>query len=208
MKKTLILLLVSALTAAALAAPAGARKTIHTALYFHGRLPLGEAEMPENTVGFTFMKMDTTKPTNPDPKSQAFGWGNTACAGNHFFPQWVAPVQGTIVGDLKIVFTTVSNAQDIDVRLFPTSTQRCANDYRPPMKSETVTLPNGQAETIVVFKDVRIKAIGALMVQFSPTMISNLDTPGGGRILYDSTSALSRIEFDCIPPKGASACAP
>jgi hypothetical protein len=211
MRKTLICVLVAGLFAGALGLPATASRLtqapLHTVLYFHGTLPLGEAETPDNLANFKFMQMDPNKPTAADSKSKSYGWGNTACAGNHFFPQWVGNVSGTVVGDLKVVFTSVSNPQDIDIRFFRSNSELCNNDYPQPTKQQKVTLEGGQSETTVVFKNVHFKTAGALMVQFSPTMINNTDTPGPGRLLYDSTAAMSRIEFDCIPPSGATSCA-
>ena len=177
-----------------------------TTLYFHGNYPAGELDVPENLVGFVFSKMDPIKPEGGTPKSKALAWGNTKCAGNHFFPVWVGSVNGSIVGDMKVVFSSVSIPQEVDIRVWDTGRQLCNNDYATPLAKGTVMLPAGQGEVEAVIKNDRMKVQGFLMVQISPTMLNNTDTPGPGRVLYDSADYASRVEFDCIPAAGSKSC--
>ena len=179
---------------------------LHTTLYLHGETPAGELEFPDDLVNQTWQSMDPSKPKESLPRSKGLGWSNTRCAGSRFFPVWVGNVTGTIVGSIKVTFTSVSNPQEVDVRLWRTNQQLCNADYPSPMRHKTVSLPAGQGEVTVVLPPGRFQVAGALMVQISPTMINNTDTPGGGRILYDSAGTLSRVEFDCLPVEDAGSC--
>jgi hypothetical protein len=181
-------------------------KPVPTTLYFHGGFPAGEIDEAKGLVDQTFMSMDTTKPSSPAPASKTLGWANTACAGHRGFLVWVGKVSGKITGDLKFTFTSVSNPEDVDIRVWAdVDTLLCNGDYIDPWASKTVTLPAGMNDVEAVIPNVNIHARSTLMVQISPTQQQGTDWPGPGRILYDSPDAPSRVEFSCVPSKG-SAC--
>ena len=206
MKKLGTVLIGAGLLVSSLAPPvhgmASKPKPTRTTLYFHGETPAGEAEFPQDQVDNTFMSMDTQKPAGSVPKSKHLGWSNTQCAGNRLFVTWLGKVAGRI-GDVKVVFTSVSQPQDVDIRIWTdVDGQWCNNDYPNPQAQKTVTLPAGQGEVSVSLPGASFPALGSMMVQISPSPSLGTDTPGPGRILYDSPSAPSRVEFRCIPAKG------
>ena len=194
-----IAVLCAALLSSGAAVATTVPRPIPTKLYFHGTEALGEIDNVNGTVGAWFMRMDAKKPESPAPRSVGYGWGNTRCVGNHFFPVWVGNVSGTIVGDLKVIFESASYPQDVDIRVWAGVNQAyCNNDYFEPSLSTSVTLPPGKATVTAVLKNSRLRVRDFLMVQISPTQIAG-DTPGFGRVLYDSPDAPSRVEFRILP---------
>lgn len=221
MKKLWASALVLGLIASALAAPALAgrkkAKPVATTLYFHGGQPVGEVEIPDIISGI-YRTMDTTEPTDPAPKSVALvaagaagnGTPNTQCAGSPLFPVWVGQVDGKIVGDIKITLSAVGAPGPVDVRVWgvvpgPTAcTSQGVEGYVEPNAEVRVDLPAGAGEIEAVLKDVNFPSMERMMVQFTPV----LDGPTASRVLYDSSSFVSQMEFKCIPKKGAKACTP
>lgn len=221
MKKTLTALLISGLVAAAVVAPApaGAKKAkpVKTTLYFHGTQHVGEVEIPDGAGGI-YRQMDTTKPTDPAPKSvhlvavgaQGNGTPNPQCAGNPLFPVWVGDVNGKIVGDIKVSLTSVSlPATKVDVRVWglvpgPTACDSVQSEaYVEPAAEVRVDVPPGPGTLEATLKGVNFPAMGKLMVQITPI----LDGATATRVFYDSPLVTSQIEFSCIPAGGKS-CTP
>lgn len=222
MKKVLATALILGLVATALAAPAFAgkkkkAKPVATTLYFHGTAPAGEVEIPDIVSGL-YRTMDTTEPTDPAPKSVALvaagaggnGTPNTQCSGSPLFPVWVGHVDGKIVGDIKVSLSAVSAPASVDVRVWgsvpgPTAcTSQGVEGYVPPDAEVRVDLPAGPGEIEAVLKGVNFPAASRLMIQITPV----LDGPTAARVLYDSSSFVSQMEFSCIPIKGAKTCTP
>lgn len=208
MRKALIVLLVMGVAAAAFQAPGLAKKRkkpVATTLYFHGVSPLGEQDSVTGLTDLTtFMTMDTSEPTESQSKSKSLGWSNTNCAGNRLFVTWVGNVSGKVVGDMKVTFTTTSIPQEVDIRVWPdVSEQLCDAKYPTPAAQVTVALPAGQGVVEAVIPKVNFTAEAKLMIQISPTPVGT-DTPGPGRVFYDSTADPSRVEFTCLPRSGAS----
>jgi hypothetical protein len=184
-------------------------KPVATTLYFHGGTPLGELEIDQQ-VGGVWRKMDPIEPTDPAPKSfglvaaGAAGTGtpNPQCAGSPFFPVWVGAVDGRIVGDLKLSLDMVSAPTgQVEVRAWGYSNSLACNEtYVEPDAKVLVDLPAGQGTLVAEMKGVDFIAHGALMVQVTPL----LEGPTAARVLYDSTSAISQVEFSCIPASGTS----
>lgn len=210
--RTIVLMLSLCVLAVLALAPAHAarsgRKAVPTTLYFHGESPSGELDSAPGLVDLvSFMRMDTDEPTGSEPRSKGYVWSNYLCAGNRLHPVWVGDVTGRIVGDLKMTFTNVSAPQEVDIRIWnDVYAQLCNADYQDPAATVTVAIPAGQSVVEVTIPNVSFITQGRLMVQISPTNVVT-DVPGLGRVLYDSVDADSRIEFSCIPKKGAT-CTP
>ena len=219
MKKSTIAVLAIALIAASLAvAPAHAKKkAVPTTLYFHGTQYVGETEIPDGINGI-YRTMDATEPADPAPKSVFLaavgaagnGTPNPQCAGNPLFPVWVGDVNGTIVGDLKVSLDSVSlPVTKVDVRVWGFGPGLAACDsgetegYVEPFAEARVDVPPGPGTIEAVLENVKFKTSGKLLIQFTPV----LEGPTATRMLYDSTSTVSQIEFTCIPAGGA-ACTP
>lgn len=218
MKKAVVLMLILGLAAASFAAPAAAAKKkkkkkaapVATTLYLHGTEALGEVESFPITTD-EFLPMDSKEASGSSTKSKQITNGgvtpNTACAGNTLFPVWTGPLAGTVVGDIKVTFHTIASpGASVDVRIWPdinslmcTSTAAGTNDYPEPPASVTVPLPPGPGEVVAEIKGVKpFKATSNLMLQITPVLVP----PFFGRVLYDSDSAVSKIELMCIPASG------
>lgn len=218
MRKPLALALTAGLVATSLAAPALAAKkpkAVPTTLYLHGNEVIGEVENFAITSSGTYFDMNSEEPTAAEPKSKQLtnyvGGPNTQCAGNDLFPVWVGDLSGTITGDITVTFHTISTPGSVDVRVWPdVASQLCTNetlgaaDYPEPAGEVRVDLPPGPGTVEAVIEGAKIKAGSLLMLQLTPV----IETPFFGRVLYDSTSYVSKIEFNCIPAKGATSCTP
>ena len=224
MKRISILLLTVALAAGLFATNADAakkkkKKPVKTTLYFHGSSAAGEADSMAQ-VNDVPLPMDPTKPSDSAPKSRqiphALVTPNHQCAGNTLFPVWVGDLSGKIVGDVKVTFSAASTPGNVVVRMWPDvvglmcdSDLAGTQDYVKPAGEAVVALPNGAGEVTATFKNVNVKTVGKLMLQFSPGTIDTpadreIFPPAATRILYDATDFASRIEFKCIPAKGKS----
>lgn len=218
MRKPLALALTAGLIATALAAPAFAAKKakpVATTLYLHGNEVVGEVENFAVTSSGTYFAMDSTEPSAAEPKSKQLtnyvGGPNTQCAGNDLFPVWVGDLTGTVTGDITVTFHTITSPGEVDVRIWPdVASQLCTNetlgafDYPEPAAETRVALPPGPGTVEAVIEGVKFKAGSKLMLQLTPVV----ESPFFGRVLYDSTSYVSKIDFSCIPAKGATACTP
>jgi hypothetical protein len=212
MKKIFTLSLAALLIAPLFGSAASAKKPVKTTLYFHGPNAVGEADFPD-TVSGLWRTMDATKPTDGNPKSVALvaagaagtGTPNPQCAGSPFFPVWVGDVTGTIKGTVKASIDVVSSpAVKLDVRLWGfVPSLACNESYADPAAEVRVDVPPGAGTLDVVFKNVNMKAIGNLMIQYTPI----LEGATAARFLYDSTASVSQIQFTCIPSSGSS-CTP
>lgn len=217
MKKFLTILLTVGLVASAFVAPATAAKKkkakpVATTLYLHGNEVIGEVENYPFVATGSYFKMDPTEPTAAEPKSKQFtnyvAGPNDLCAGNDFYPVWVGSIAGQVKGDVKVTFHTVATpGGKVDVRIWPdVASQMCTNetlgaaDYPEPAGALTVDIPAGAGVVEAVIKGVDFKAVGGLMLQLTPVN----ESPFLGRALYDSTSYVSKIEFQCIPASGTS----
>ena len=124
---------------------------------------------------------------------------------------YVGPFTGTVVGPIKVTVHAIgSPGGSVELRFWPdVATQLCnsdatgAMDYVEPATAVTAPMPIGpgtiEAETPSA---ARFTAKAVLMFQITPVIIP----PFFGRVLYDAASYESRIEFDCIPPKGKKSC--
>lgn len=200
--------LIAAVVSVWLLSPAQASRggrAVPTTLYFHGSTPSGEVDSAGGLIDLTtFMVMDPVPPTESQSRSKGYVWSNYQCAGNRLHPVWVGDVSGKIVGDIKLTFTSASAPQSIDVRVWPDLfAQACNADYRKPAADVTVEVPAGHGVVEVDIPSKGFVAYRGLMIQLSPTSVGT-DTPGLGRMFYDSTEAESRIEFKCIPQRGSS----
>lgn len=215
MKRTIILGLIVALLAVGMAGPSSAKKkppkakAVKTVLYLDGTMDLAELEDP-----LTFQKLSSTEPDGATPKSKAilnYGAGpNQRCAGNSLFPVFVGPFSGTVVGPVKIILNTVSTpGASVDLRIWAdVASQLCdsgatgAMDYVEPNTSVVAPLPAGPGVLEVETPAAKFSAQAVLMFQITPILVP----PFVGRVFYDAASYESRIEFMCIPAKGAKSC--
>lgn len=221
MKRTIVLVLALGLLAgAAVSTPAVAKrkaKPVKTTLYFHGASPLGEMDIEAGLSG-QYPEMNATEPSDPLPKSMGLamvgaggnGTPNPQCAGSPLFPLWQGDVNGTVVGDVKASLDVVgASTAKMAVRLWPmvppfgSCDSQAAQAYIDPVAEVLVDVPPGAGTIEAVFKGVKFKTSGKLLIQFTPL----LEGPTVGRVLYDSTATTAQIEFTCIPASGSS-CTP
>lgn len=212
MRKFVALSVVAGLCIVGAAGPAQAKKAkpVVTTLFLHGSSPLGEVD--SNPVNSEFQLMDTTEPQGTQSKSKQitnlFVTPNVVCAGNQLFPVWVGNVKGKIVGDMKLTFSAIGTPGTVLVRVWPDiGALMCNADYVEAAGEVEVDLPAGQGTVEAVIPKVNFTAKSSLMVQVSPFIL--VDTPDPtpfnvlgpfvSRVLYDSTTAPSSLEFTCIP---------
>lgn len=217
MKKLLTLALTAALIGGAIVSPAAAgkkkkAKPVKTTLYMHGDLPVGDmAEWIEGLSGGSHQKMDTTEPAAGPPKSHSYSLpiGNPECTGNELFPSWEGTVNGKIVGDMKLYANTLALPSTVTARVWVdvpfgscTSETAGVDDFVDPIAEQEVEVPAGSNEVEIVFKKLKVTAKMNVIVELHTNTPTNQ-----GRVLYDSSEFPTRLEFKCIPAKGAKACA-
>lgn len=218
MRKSIAVALSLGLLAGALALPAEAAKKkkakpVKTTLYMHGDLPVGDlAEWIEGASGGTHNQMDTTEPAAGPPKSHSytlFPVGNTQCAGNELFPSWEGKVTGTIVGEMKLYANTLALPSTVIARVWVdvpfgscTSSTAGVDNFVEPIAEVEAEVPAGSNEVEIVFEKLKVPATFNVIIELHQTNPANQ-----GRVLYDSADFPTRVEFDCIPPKGEKACA-
>jgi hypothetical protein len=216
MKKLAASALTAGLVVGSLAADAGAsrRRPVNTKLYLHGSTPADEADY--GALGDAYPGMDSKKPAGEPKSKQIINYlagPNDQCAGNNLFPVWIGDVSGTIVGKMKLTFTTVSTPGKVDVRVWPdvasllcTSELAGTNDYPKPAAEVRVDLPPGGGTVAAVTKKVKFKAVQSLMVQITPASGPAADVldPFVARVVYDSPEFASSLHFKCIPARGKS----
>jgi hypothetical protein len=218
MKKLAASALIGGLIVASLATDAGARRArprpVKTKLFLHGTSPVDETDY--GALGDAYPSMDPKKPAGEPKSKQITNYlvgPNDRCAGNNLFPVWVGDVSGTIVGKMKLTFTTVSTPGKIDVRVWPdVASLRCdsglaeTNDYPKPAAEVRVNLPPGGGTVRAVTKKVRFRAIQSLMVQLTPATgpAADILDPFVARVIYDAPEFASSLQFKCIPRRGKS----
>lgn len=214
MKKLLSLVMVLGLVTSAFIAPASAAKKkkkkktkpVATTLFFHGNAPVGEPDGVDGAVnGSGYGTMDKEEPSGGAPKSMSLvsyvAGPNTTCAGSFLAPVWIGEVSGQIVGDVKVTFDAISTpTAKADVMLFPDQVGFACE--LTPVAQVRVDLPPGPGTVEAVIEKVKIPVTSALMVQITPVIA----TPFYSRVLYDSASYASKVEFGCLPARGAASC--
>lgn len=209
----LILISVMAVSVPATAKKAPKQKPVKTILYLEGTMDVGDAE--QDPVSGVFLQLSPDKPDGVTPKSKAlysYAVGpNPDCAGNSLFPVFIArDFAGTVVGPVKFTINTVSSpGASVDLRIWPDiASQMCdsettgAMDYVEPGASVVAPLPPGPGVVEVKTPNAKFEAQALLMFQITPILVP----PFMARVLYDAETYDSRIEFMCIPPKGAKSC--
>lgn len=215
MKRTAIALAALATLVGAVAAPAAAKKPapVATTLYMHGNMPVGDGlEFVNGVQNSTNMKMDATEPAAGAPKSMSFSLpvGNAECAGNDLFPSWSGTVTGKLASDLKMTAHFAAAPSTITARVWLdvpfgscTSSTAGTSDFRPPVAEVEVKVPAGHNEVVIDFPGLKGKKVQSIMV----IELHTNTTSNQGRVLYDSADMATRVEFTCIPAKGATSCA-
>jgi hypothetical protein len=179
----------------------GDAKLAKTTFYLHGNYAVGDgAELVGNVSDSTYPKIDTTAPTDPAPKSWNFGnaAGNDQCVGNPLFPSWQGMMTGTVKGDVTLFANFAAAPSTVTARLWfdvpflsCTSSAAGSDAFQKPYREVEVTIPPGATEVPIVFKGVKKKVTMNMVVELLNT------SPQAGRVLYDSTSAPTRLEMTC-----------
>lgn len=215
-KRMIAVALSLGLVAGALAMPAEAAKKkkkapkpVETVLYMHGEQNFGEVDgamwFADGTSPESPMTLDGVAPEGSSAKSQAIGspvW-NSKCTGLPLgFPTFTGKLEGTITGDVKLLanFQGIPQAGVARIWADVGAFQACNDDYIEPNAEIEFEATSGEVE--IVFEQVEIPAMASIMVEI---LIPQRAAPTP-RLLYDAESAASRLEFGCIPPKGAKAC--
>lgn len=216
MRRTITILLGLSVVATVFAAPATAArkpKPVATTLYMHGSVPVGDfTEWLSGPVNGTHRMMDPNEPAAGAPKSQSYSFaaGNLECAGNDLFPSWEARIAGTLAGDVTIKAHLVSPGSTVTARVWLdvpfgscTSSNTGATDFVPPVAEVQVDVPAGSNEVEIVLPGLKgKKATFGMIVELHQTSPAQQ-----GRVLYDSADYPTRVEFACVPAKGATSCA-
>jgi len=211
-KKTIMLALAAVLAAGVMATPATAgkkAKPVMTTLYLHGNYPVGDGvEFVGSITDSTHMRMDANEPTDAAPKSMSFSLpvGNEQCVGNHLFPAWESTIAGTIIGDMKWTAHFAAPPAKATARLWVdvpfgscTSAAAGVDAFVEPLRTVEVDIPAGHNEVEILFEDLKVPARANIVIQ-----VHTRSATSQGRILYDSTSMASRVEFSCVPASGKS----
>jgi len=217
MKRSMVLVVAFALIFSSLAAPATAKKKkakpVATTFFLHGNAPVGDlVELGSNVAEGTVMTMDATEPTQPVPSSMGYSppWGNAQCVGNPLFPSWEGKLAGKVVGDVKFMANFAGPPGTAIARIwtdvpFSSCTSELAgvDAYVEPLAEVEVEVPAGQNEVEILFENINVKVAANMIVEIHNVQPTNL-----GRVLYDSPSFASRLEFDCIPASGKACVTP
>lgn len=207
MKRFVVLILALGLLIGSIATAEAKPKPVKTTLYMHGVYQFGEVDGIEWLAsGTPPMQMDTTEPTESQPRSMFTGNPalNRSCTGLPTgFPTWEATgVSGTVVGDAKLVVNLVSPPAKLTARLWIDTPMFSCNDaYIEPLSEVVVDIPAGQNEVEIVFPGLKKKATFNMIVE----ILGN----GGGqasRVFYDSPDMATSFEFSCVPAKGTKSC--
>ena len=195
MKKFVLSLLVLALVAAPLTAPATAGKAKKVTLFLHGTHQAGEAELPTTWLDDAWMTMDATKPSG-QPKSMFVtnyvGGPNTNCSGNGLLPLWKAEMKGAVKGTVTLHLHTVATpGATLVAALYPDANGECNEAAMPPAATTEVAVAPGHAMTEVKFENVNFKVLASLALQLHMAGPS----PAQVRILYDGAGFESGMEF-------------
>jgi hypothetical protein len=211
MRKVIVVILAIGLLAGALVAPAEARKKkkkkkpqpVATKLFMDGDSQFGEEDQLGNG---TFLKLVKEEPSGE--KSHGIpnyvGGPNTNCAGNALVPVFVGEVSGRIVGDMKVTFNAFSQGGNVEVRVWPDiAAQACNDAYVEPAGAVEVPLPAGEGTVEATIEGLDFEAASIIMIQLTPVIGA---PPFYARAFYGTAD--SKVEFNCIPPAGATACTP
>lgn len=208
MRKTMLAVLALGLFVGSLAGPAAAAKTSTTTTFFlHGKgpvKPVQEAYTNESWLDDIWMGMDTTEPTAAEPSSifvtNYFRGPNTDCDGNGLLPVWKGEFAGKFKGDITVTLHTIAApATPMVVSLYADPTGTCSADATPvtpaveapkPVAQSELEVAAGPGVTEVVFENVKLKAVGSLLLQLH---IPNQSTPGQVRVLFDSPDYPSNL---------------
>ena len=186
----------------------------HT-LYLEGTTDLGEQE--ETTVPLGVRPgvwLQLTKEPGTGEKSHgipSYSVGpNNQCAGNRYFPVFVGPLTGRVVGDIKVTFEAISTPNGVaEIRIWRDINEQLCNEmYLDPVGKVTVDLPTSQGPIEAVIPGVDFEAAGTWMIQI--TGVAGAPTaptvpPFYARAYYGTEA--SAVEFSCIPASGTS-CVP
>jgi hypothetical protein len=216
MRKIMTLALLAGLVATSLsttATAAGRKKPVKTTLYMHGTEAVGEVDLMAN---MEYLKLDAKKPKSATPKTVGItnyvAGPNDECAGNNLFPVFVGALRGKVKGTMKVTFFNAGGPGKIRVRIWPDVTGQLCNqetlgihDYVKPAGDATIDALPG--ENTIVVKKVNFKALSALMIQFSPGAMVDVEGPRYipplvARIAYDSPDFATRVQFTCTPLRG------
>ena len=210
-RRLLAVALAAGLLGGALVMPAEAAKKkkpkkavpVATTLYMEGESNFGEEDQYLNA---TPMKLQPAEGSGE--KSRGF-WGaatspNPNCAVNSHLPVFIGNVSGTVSGSMTITFDAISTPGNaVEVRVWPdVGSQLCNDEYVEPAGKVTVPLPAGQGAVEATIEGLNFTSVGLMTIQINPVGIP----PGYARVFYGT--AESKVEFSCLPAKGAASCLP
>ena len=223
-KRLVILGLAGSLVTGAMVMPAEAGKKkkpkaaapVATTMFMHGPSPFGEVDgadwMANGAGAESPLTLDGVAPTGGQPKSMAYYSPalNDQCTGLPLaFPTFTGKLTGTIVGDAKMTLHFLSAPGTIKARIWADigAFTMCNDDYVEPASEVDVVIPPGQSKVEVTFPGLNLPALSSVMIEV--LALGGTDYKGQvGRLLYDATTADSKIEFGCVPPSGAASCLP
>lgn len=223
-KRLVTLGLAASLVTGALVMPAEAKKKkskpkaaapVATTMYMHGPSQFGEIDgaqwFADGFAPVSPMTLDGVAPTDGQAKSMNYFQPalNDQCTGLPVaFPTFSGNLVGTIVGDAKLTLNFLSAPATIKARLWTDVPVFSCNDaYVEPASEVDVVIPGGQSKVEVVFPGLNLPATTSILIEV--LAYSGTDYKGQlGRLLYDSTTADSKIEFGCVPASGSSSCLP
>lgn len=227
MKKIVVAGLAAALVAGALTGPAAAQKKkkkpkppapVATTFYMHGNYPFGELDGAEwfvNTAQGTVtdpMLMDPTEPAGGNSKSQnVFSPAlNDNCSGLPIaYPTWQGKVSGTITGDMKLTAYFTSLPGTVTARVWADVAAFTCNDaYPTPIAEATIDMPNGQGAVEITFPGINAAVTSHIILQINAPDAGSGYGGQIGRVMYDSTTNTTMLEFLCLPAAGATSCVP
>lgn len=209
-------LLASSLLTAGAAARVGAARPVKTTLYAHGIHPIGEADVAQWISGnslpddpYTGRPPGTLTPTKPDspaPKSMSFAHplAGEECA--VLFPTFEGKLTGTIKGDVKLTahFLGAPSASLI-ARIWTDTAIRSCLPQKKPAREVRFDIPAGNNEALITFRNLNLRSRSRVMIAVVGPNVLNF-SGSVWRLLYDSTNAPTRIDFNCVPPVGKKSC--
>jgi len=127
---------------------------------------------------------------------------NMNCAGNSLWPVFVGAISGRVLGDMKVSFPAFGQGGEVEVRVWPDiGAQSCNDSYVEPAGFVVVDMPTGEGLVEATIEGLDFTAESLMMIQLTPVVQA---PPTYGRAFYGTAD--SKVEFECLPPKGEKAC--
>lgn len=219
MRRVVIVGLVLGLLAGALTPAEAAKKKkkkkkpVPVTFYMHGPSQLGEVDgvqwVADGLPNSSPLTMDTTEPTGSQTKSMNYFSPpfNDQCTGLPLaFPTFVGKLKGTIVRDATMTAYFTGAPATVTARIWADVLpfQACNDEYIEPaaeVQAEVAAGDNAPVE--FVFPKLKLVAKDSIMIEI--LVPSGAGYRGQvGRLLYDSASSQTKLDFKCLPRSGKS----